>query len=147
MSIRIINRQRQIAIDRASVRRLVGLILSDHGEDEADVAVVFGRDALLAELNASFRDLDRPTDVLSFSLGEEALEGGPERVLGDVVISVDRAIAQSDRYGKTPEQELLKLAAHGVLHLLGHDHESAPDRRRMRNLENRYLRQLVRAGQ
>jgi probable rRNA maturation factor len=148
MAVRIANRQRQIRIDRPTVMRLVNLILKDHDERQCDVSVVFARDSLLEELNASFRDLDRPTDVLAFPMQPEPAETaapdacGPERVLGDVIISVDRAIEQSGRYGKTPEQELLKLVSHGVLHLLGHDHESPGDRRRMRNLENRYLRLL-----
>ena len=150
MAVRITNRQRQIAIDRRAVRRLADLILNDHDEHQCDVSIVFARDSLLKELNASFRDLDRPTDVLAFPMETEPAEiaapdaCGPERVLGDVIISVDRAIEQSGRYDKTPEQELLKLVSHGVLHLLGHDHESPSDRRRMRNLENRYLRLLSR---
>jgi probable rRNA maturation factor len=150
MTVRITNRQRQIRIDRGAVKRLVDLILCDHDESPCDVSIVFARDALLAELNASFRDLDRPTDVLAFPMEPDRAEtdepdvAGPERVLGDVIISVDRAAEQSRRYGKTPEQELLKLVAHGVLHLLGHDHESPGERRQMRNLENRYLRLLTR---
>jgi probable rRNA maturation factor len=157
MAIRIVNRQRQLPIDRPSVRRLVEMILSDYGEGGSDVGVVFGRDSLLRDLNASFRDLDRPTDVLAFPMVSDrkrgpsrgiggSEDGGPERVLGDVIISVDRAIAQAGRYGKTPRQELLKLVSHGVLHLLGEDHESPTDRRRMRTLESKYVRQLSRTS-
>jgi probable rRNA maturation factor len=160
MAIRIVSRQRQLKIDRPSVLHLAELILVDHGESGSDVSIVFARDSLLADLNASFRDVDRATDVLAFPMAPERESGrgradyeraeaaggpGPERVLGDVVISVDRAIAQAGRYGKTPEDELLKLVSHGVLHLLGHDHDSPGDRRRMRNLENRYLRLHSRA--
>jgi probable rRNA maturation factor len=153
MATRIINRQRQLRTDRQTVQRLVELILEDHGQLDCEVNLVFARDALLAELNASFRDVDRPTDVLAFPMNSKPPASavsdscGPEKVLGDVIISVDRAAAQSRRYGKTPEQELLKLVAHGVLHLLGHDHGSPGDRRRMRNLENRYLRLLSRVTQ
>ncbi|MBN2564276.1 MAG: rRNA maturation RNase YbeY [Candidatus Eisenbacteria bacterium] len=181
MATRIINRQRQMKIDSASIRRLVDLILRDQDEAESDVSIVIARDDLLAGLNASFRDIDRPTDVLAFPMGPEPPRDsgsggrtpgrgsrasgpgrrstarrargadpdtpGPETVLGDVVISVDRAIAQSKRYCKAPEQELLKLVAHGVLHLLGQDHANPSERRRMRNLEERYLRLLSRATQ
>ncbi len=68
-------------------------------------------------------------------------------MLGDVIVSTDRAIAQAQRYGRTPEREILTLVAHGVLHLLGHDHESSRERTKMRNLENRYLRTLLKTAQ
>jgi probable rRNA maturation factor len=110
--------------------------------------VVFARDPVVRELNASYRDVDRATDVLAFAMRDVAspsVGGDPdelERVLGDVIISVDRAVVQARRYRKTPEREILKLVAHGVLHLLGYDHESSRERTGMRNLENRYLRTL-----
>ncbi len=150
MTLRIDNRQRQVGVDRRSVGRLVDLILDDQGKCGADLSVVFARDALVRELNASYRDVDAPTDVLAFATcdGPEP-GGGPgelEAELGDIVISVDRAAEQARRYRKTVESELLKLVAHGVLHLLGHDHETSGERTRMRNLENRYLRILSRTA-
>ena len=150
MTLRIDNRQRQVGIDRRSVGRLVDLILDDQGRCGADLAVVFARDALVRELNASYRDVDAPTDVLAFATCDGPEPGGApgelETELGDVVISVDRAAEQARRYRKTVESELLKLVAHGVLHLLGHDHETSGERTRMRNLENRYLRILSRTA-
>jgi probable rRNA maturation factor len=149
MSLRIDNRQRQVPVDRRAIERLVRLILDDHGAGEGDVTVVLARDRLLRDLNASYRDLDRPTDVLAFTMeggvGRKARADGPEPVLGDVIISVDRAVEQSGRYGKTPEEEILKLVAHGVLHLLGHEHDTPRNRRAMRGRENRYLRALSKA--
>lgn len=150
MSLRIENRQRRVRVDRRVLERLVRLILDDHAAGDGDVTVVLARDGLLRELNASYRDLDRPTDVLAFTMEEDAGRGvpadGPEPVLGDVVISVDRAVEQSGRYGKTPEEEILKLVAHGVLHLLGHEHDTPAKRRAMRGRENRYLRALSKAS-
>jgi probable rRNA maturation factor len=148
MPLRVENRQRALKLNTPDVRRLVDLILDDQGITGSDLTVVFARDGFVKELNASYRDTDLATDVLTFAMcdGElPAVDGDPdelERVLGDVVISVDRAIAQAQRYRRTPEQEILKLVAHGVLHLLGHDHGSSAKRAKMRNLENRYLRTL-----
>ena len=129
MPLRVENRQRALKLDTPGIRRLVELILEDQGGDGSDLTVVFARDAFVRKLNAAYRDTDEATDVLSFAMcdGEiPAVDGDPdelERVLGDVVISVDRAIAQAKRYRRTPEREILKLVAHGVLHLLGHDHD------------------------
>ncbi len=148
MPLRVQNRQRLLKLDTPGIRRLVGLILDDHGSGDADLTIVFARDDFIKELNAAYRDVDRATDVLAFATrdGEPpGVEGDPdklERVLGDVVISTDRAVAQARRYRRTPEREILKLVAHGVLHLVGHDHATAGSRTKMRNLENRYLRTL-----
>jgi probable rRNA maturation factor len=153
MALKIDNRQRALRLDTPAIRRLVELILEDSGAGGSDLTIVFARDPFVRELNASYRDVDRATDVLAFAMldGEPpAVEGDPEgleRVLGDVVISVDRAIAQAGRYRRTPEQEILKLVAHGVLHLVGHDHGRTRDRTKMRNLENRYLRALAKTTQ
>ena len=148
MSLRIENRQRVLKLDTPDIRRLVGLILDDHRSSDADLTIVFARDGFVRELNTSYRDVDRTTDVLAFATcdGEPpGVTGDPEEVehvLGDVVISTDRAIAQAPRYRRTPEREILKLVAHGVLHLVGHDHATSGERTKMRNLENRYLRTL-----
>ncbi len=148
MPLRIENRQRVLKLDTPAVRRLVKLVLEDHGASGSDLTVVFARDPFVRRLNASYRDVDRPTDVLAFSMMDErppVVEGEapePERVLGDVVISIDRALEQAPRYNVSVEREVLKLVAHGVLHLLGHDHETPVERTKMRRLENRYLRKL-----
>ena len=152
MAIEIISKQRVIKIDRRSVRRLVKKILQDHLHSDSDLSIVFADDAFVRELNLAYRKVDRPTDVLAFAMrnvvapGERAELGGPESVLGDVVISVDRARVQARRFRRTVEHELLKLVAHGVLHLLGFDHERAEGRREMRKLENRYAREAVGGG-
>lgn len=143
MAIRITAPRNAPGVDRRAVRRIVKRILSDHDFGDADVTVSFVDDQRIHELNRDFRDVDRPTDVLAFALSEgegPAVETGSETVLGDVIISTDRAAVQARRYRRTPEREILKLTAHGVLHLLGYDHEKADERREMRLLENRYVR-------
>ncbi len=90
------------------------------GRPGALVSVHLADDALLRELNRIYRGLDRPTDVLSFLLGEE--EGA---ALGDVVLSRPRASAQAGAYGHSELRELCYLAVHGTLHLLGYDDADA----------------------
>lgn len=148
MPIEIVNKQRTAAVDRRAIRRLAERILDDHGRGDADVTVVTASDRFLRRLNSAYRGLDAPTDVLSFAAPRPRAGGRgrrsadvPETVLGDVVISTDRAAAQAEARGVTFDREMLKLAAHGLLHLLGYDHEDSRARRSMARLENRYVRE------
>lgn len=106
------------------------------GVDEGEVALTFVDDEEIHELNKEYRGIDRPTDVLSFAMNETLdeeldivyeLEEGESMdvpdVLGDIVISVPTAIAQSEEYGHSVERELGFLFVHGFLHLLGYDHQ------------------------
>lgn len=97
---------------------------------QAEIGVRISDDAELHQLNRTFRQVDAPTDVLSFA--NDATEGfvhSPESVpyLGDIAISLDRVLAQAAEYGHPPARELAYLAAHGALHLLGYDHEESPE--------------------
>jgi probable rRNA maturation factor len=149
MPIEIINRQRSAAVDRRAIRRLTARILEDHGRGDADVTVVVASDRFLRGLNSAYRGLDAATDVLSFGGAPRAGAGGrgrrgadaPEDVLGDVVISTNRAAEQAEARGVPFGREMLKLVAHGVLHLLGYDHDDPKARRSMALLENRYVRE------
>ena len=100
------------------------------------VAVLLTDDAGIRALNARHRGRDEATDVLAFPLGEPQ-EG--EFHLGDVAISLERAQTQAPRFGNDPEAELARLLAHGLLHLLGYDHHSPADGRRMKAAERRAL--------
>jgi probable rRNA maturation factor len=99
-------------------------------------------------LNRDYRNKDAATDVLSFPLEEEMdgesepeVIGGPtERMLGDIVISIEKVVEQAGEYGHSIERELAFLAVHGMLHLLGYDHETdAAAERIMRSEEKRIL--------
>jgi probable rRNA maturation factor len=127
-------------VDRQSVRALVTAILRDNSREDSDVSVVFTSDENIREFNNEYRNADRPTDVLAFTAALVGEAAGAESVLGDVVISVDRAAVQARRFRRTYDREILKLTAHGLLHLLGHDHEKPGERAVMRRLENRYVR-------
>ncbi len=94
--------------------------------------MVLADDELLRRLNREYRQIDEPTDVLSFSQQEGEGEPGPdEGVLGDVVISVDTAERQAREAGRTLDGEVSFLAAHGTLHLLGWEDETDQQRARM----------------
>ena len=101
-------------------------------------------DATIQELNATHRGKDAPTDVLSFPLESPGFVLPPgERVnLGDVVVSYPTAVAQAEEYGHPLERELAYLVAHGVLHVLGYDHEVESEQRVMRQKEEEALQPL-----
>ena len=100
-------------------------------KDNCEVSVTFTDNEGIRELNRKFRGLDRPTDVLSFPLfdGEFPEENGDSTgkkhklPIGDIVISMERALVQSIEYDHSFERELAFLCVHSVLHLLGYDHE------------------------
>ena len=96
------------------------------------LTVVLCSDHAIKKLNALFRGKPRPTDVLSFNYDEDDL-------LGEIYISLQRAAIQARRYGVSYESEIERLFIHGMLHLLGFDHETAPQRKRMEALENRFM--------
>ncbi len=112
----------------------------EHAESELSLSLV--DDTTIAELNLSYRKMDRPTDVLSFSLleGEESTFRG--NLLGDVVISVETAARQAQEQGVSVDEELARLLIHGVLHLIGHDHMEPEEAERMQ-AEERRLSQVL----
>jgi probable rRNA maturation factor len=140
--------------DAALIERAVAAVLTGEGVGgPVEVSVLVTDDAALHELNRDYRGVDAPTDVLSFaaeeeSLGETAqpafvLPPDAPRYLGDIAISFERVAAQAAEYGHSAERELAYLAAHGVLHLLGYDHErGAGDAAAMRAREEEAMERL-----
>ena len=98
-------------------------------ENDVEVSVTFTSDEGIRELNKRFRGKDTPTDVLSFPLFDYEGETDEPPIdelannLGDIVISLERAMAQANEYGHSFEREVAFLTAHSMLHLLGYDHE------------------------
>ena len=90
------------------------------GLNKVELSVVLVSDAQIRRLNKLYRNKDKPTDVLSFPIGEK-VEGW--LILGDIVISVDTAKRQAQELGYSLEEELKRLLVHGLVHLLGYDHE------------------------
>ncbi len=107
----------------------------------SDLSIILADDARLHELNLNYLGVDAPTDVLSFPAAETDPETGA-RYLGDILISVPRARAQAEAAGHALEAELQLLVVHGVLHLLGHDHAQAREKRRMWKAQAEILESL-----
>ncbi len=120
-------------------------VLAHQDAPPVEVAVVVSGDETLRELNRRFRDIDVPTDVLSFPNEERGPFvgfGGQPRYLGDVIISFPRAQAQADRAGHNVQAELQLLVVHGVLHLLGYDDQEAPARAQMWQVQEALINTL-----
>ena len=105
-----------------------------------DISIALTTDEDIRQLNHQFRDIDRPTDVLSFESDEiDPISG--MRYLGDIVISYPRALQQAEDAGHPVGNELMLLTVHGVLHLLGFDHDSAGAKAAMWKLQSKILDQ------
>lgn len=124
------------------VRRAVEITGPLYDVENSEVSVTLTNDEHIHSLNREYRGLDRPTDVLSFAFvdsEEPEIEDGPEtEVLGDIIISLERAWAQAQEYGHSMERELSFLTVHGMLHLLGYDHMEEEERMEMEE-EQRYI--------
>ena len=109
---------------RALVKRAVTVTLEhEKFPRAAEVSVTITDDEHIAELNAEYRGKDEATDVLSFPLMDLELNGPEVCAIGDVVLSLERAVAQAEEYAHSLEREVGFLTVHSVLHLLGYDHE------------------------
>jgi rRNA maturation RNase YbeY len=127
-------------------------ILHAAGTGRSEVSIDLVGDARMRSLNRRYRGIDRPTDVLAFAMREA--QGPRSALLGDVVIAVPTAWRQARRLGRTADEELTTLLIHGIVHLLGYDHERSPreaarmarkERAIVRRLSHRRGRRLCRA--
>lgn len=119
------------------LRRRARAHLRALGRDGAGLSILLAGDAELRRLNRRWRDVDRATDVLSFPAHDPA-GSGPD--LGDLAISLDTAARVAARAGRSLDAELDRYLVHGLLHLVGFDHERAADARAMAEAEDRLLR-------
>ncbi len=147
----ISNQQKQVKIPtglRMLIRRCCHAVLQmEEFPYSAEISVSFVDNEQIQEMNRQYRNKDSATDVLSFPLGEngqydENHETGA-KILGDIVLSMPKAVEQAKTYGHSLEREVGYLTAHSMLHLLGYDHEKGGlDRVRMREKEERVMQQL-----
>lgn len=129
-----------------TVRKAAYKVGELYGLDNAEVSITFTDNKHIHEINREYRKVDRPTDVISFALNEgdePEIEGGaPVNVLGDIIISVEKAVEQASDYGHSVEREVAFLTVHGMLHLLGYDHIEEEDRKEMRQEEDFVMEKL-----
>ena len=118
-------------------------------QNTAEVSITFTDNESIHKLNAQYRGVDRPTDVLSFPLfdyegtSEEPPVDEMMNMLGDIVISLERAAEQAEEFGHSFEREVAFLTAHSMLHLLGYDHELGEEEdREMREKQNAVMDML-----
>ncbi|MBO7743826.1 rRNA maturation RNase YbeY [Paenibacillus sp. MWE-103] len=152
------NDQDKVVISEAFVgvlERLLRLAGEAEGITEGEVTLSFVDDAEIHQLNKDYRNIDRPTDVLSFAMQEETDEeldiiyevddeSDPipyDGMLGDIIISAERAKLQSEEYGHSLERELGFLFVHGFLHLTGYDHQDEESEAVMTRKQEAVLRQ------
>lgn len=133
----VTNRQRAVAVDGRRLRRAALLAMRSEGcPQESEVGIAVVSDEAIRALNRRYRRVDRPTDVLAFP------QDGSRGVLGDVIVSAERAAAQAPAYGHTVARELSLLVIHGVLHLLGYDDRTPKASMRMRRRQREILSAL-----
>ena len=147
----ISNQQKEVKIPpgiRMLIRRCCHAVLEmEEFSGSAEVSVSFVDNEQIKKINKQYRDKDTETDVISFPMGENGKydvnhETGAY-LLGDIVISVPKALEQSQNYGHSFEREMGYLTAHSLLHLLGYDHEQGGiDRVRMREKEELVMKRL-----
>lgn len=145
------NEQKAIKVPkgiRMLIRRCCTAVLTmENFEGDAEVSVTLVDNEQIKALNKEHRNIDKETDVLSFPLGVNGvydinLDTG-EAQLGDIVISLERAIEQAERYGHSLQREVGYLTVHSMLHLLGYDHENGGlELLHMREKEERALTEL-----
>jgi probable rRNA maturation factor len=145
MSVEVARKGAGKRLPGVKLKKTAQSILALVGQAEAELSLVLVGNAEMRKLNARYRRKDYATDVLSFPVEGTLAEGNS--LLGDVIISVEKARAQARERGRTRDQEMAILLIHGIVHLLGYDHErSAKDARVMKRLENKIYRQLCEQG-
>ena len=115
------------------------LVLEEKGRTNAEVSIVFVDDGEMRNLNRNFRGINKSTDVLAFPMNTGKFANINPELLGDIVISVPTARKYAEMNERTLERELSVLLIHGVLHLLGYDHETAKEEVAMRELESEFI--------
>lgn len=152
MIINFENDQEKIALSEYMEKRLhdgLNAVAHLHGlDDMTEVDITIVDDEEIHILNREYRNVDRATDVLSFALDEgeedepELIDGPEEHLLGDIIISAETAQRQGEEFGHGLEREIVYLAVHGLLHLLGYDHMTDEDKKIMRAKEEEALREI-----
>jgi probable rRNA maturation factor len=148
----IIDQQNKVSYNK-ELQNVITSVASAAGKlqnlpKKSEVSFLLVDDSYIQELNMIYRNQNQATDVLSFAMNELS-DDEPDfdfsnelNVLGDIVISLERAESQSEEYGHSINRELGFLVAHGMLHLLGFDHETEAEEKVMRELEEKILRSV-----
>ena len=144
MGVLIRNDHPDINIDCHYIENMIAKIMGHLDCPNQEVSILLTGDKGIRRLNQEFRSIDQPTDVLSFPQNADEDPCTPEEIiLGDIAVSLDIAKAQAKEHGLDFKEEIILLLIHGILHLLGYDHEiSEQEEKKMRN-KTRELFKLV----
>jgi len=137
INVKFNDQQDEIEISQEMLKLLEEVIITAaelEGYSGGEVSIAFVSNQQIKDLNNDYRDKNEVTDVLSFPIDDE--------MLGDIIISANRALEQADEYGHSLKRELAYLTVHGMLHLFGYDHHSKEEKKEMRQKEERVLTQL-----
>ena len=128
----VINNYGKEIPDYEEIENYVKYLVKELKLDNCMFNIIFITNEEIHKINKEYRKVDRPTDVISFALEDNKdIEYKDFRLLGDIYISVDRAIEQARDYNHSLKRELCFLSTHGILHLLGYDHETKEDEEEM----------------
>jgi probable rRNA maturation factor len=145
MPVEIVRRGAGKKVPSRKLMTVARAILNLTGQDKAELSLALIGNTEMRRLNARYRSKDYPTDVLSFPAEKNLPVETP--LIGDVIISVEKAAEQANARRRTLDEEMVTLLIHGIVHLLGYDHErSAKDARVMGRLEKKIHRQLCERG-
>ena len=143
MRISIQNRQKRILLNLRKVRRATQRILNELGLLDAELSLLLVDDARIQDLNRRYLNHDKPTNVLAFPMREGEFSTLHPHLLGDLVISVETAKRQSNRFGLDEMEMVILLMVHGVLHLIGYKHEGTKKGAREMTLKQKELFDIV----
>jgi len=143
MKISIQNLLKRFPLDLRGIRKLARQILAELEVPEAELSIVFVGDAQIQQLNRRYLNRDKPTNVLAFPMQEGPFSGLHPQLLGDLVISVDTAKRQSNRFGLDDKGMITLLMIHGILHLIGYEHEGPRKRAQEMALRQKELLRLT----
>jgi probable rRNA maturation factor len=147
MTVLLQNDHPHIDIDSDDISKKIEQVMSHLDCLNEEVSILLTADTDIRKLNQQFRDIDQPTDVLSFPQNAEEDPPIPgEIILGDIAVSLDTAQAQAKEHGLTFKEEIILLLIHGILHLLGYDHEISEQEEEKMRSKTRELFNLVFPG-
>lgn len=128
--------------DEDTIREYMSYILKEEKKDYDEktyyISFMITNNEVIHQINKEYRNVDRPTDVISFAYNETE-NIGPVEVVGDIIISIDKVKEQAKDFGHSEKREFFYLLTHGMLHILGYDHIEDDERKVMREKEERYL--------
>lgn len=143
MAIYLSNQQKALPIKTANLRRRLTKLLKELGLEEAELSVTVTDDENIRRINCQYRGVDAPTNVLAFALEEGPPLVGAPRVLGDIIISTETIQREAGPLGYTDGEMFYFYLVHGLLHLIGYDHEKGPEETQRQEEETERLWAMI----